>query len=70
MIHALNDISSSADIERTYAAATYFLNYAVSNPNAEVIHRASDMILHVDSDAEYLVQLKACSRAGGGALLR
>ena len=49
MIHAINDIASGANIQSTYDAAIYFLNYAACNPNAEVIYRASDMILNVDA---------------------
>ena len=42
-----------------------FLNYAASNPNAEIIFRASDMLYKIDSDAAYLVCLEARSRASG-----
>ena len=59
MIHAINDIAYGDNLWSTYEAAIYFLNYAACNPNAEVIYRASDMILNVDSDAAYLVHPKA-----------
>ena len=67
MLHALNDIASSTvnGTEATLAATKYFLNYASSNPNGQIIYRASDMILRIDSDAAYLVRPEARSRAGG-----
>ena len=67
MLHAINDISlsTSKGTEATLDATTYLLNYAHSNPSAEIIYRASDMVLRVDSDAAYLVAPEAKSRAGG-----
>ena len=67
MLHAINDISLSAakGTEATLDATMYLLNYAHTNPDTEVIYRASDMILRVDSDAAYLVAPEARSRAGG-----
>jgi hypothetical protein len=67
MLHAINDIATATinGTEQTLAAAKYFLNYAASNPDGEIIFRASDMILRIDSDAAYLVCPKARSRAGG-----
>lgn len=49
----------------TAKATTQLLNYATSNPDAIIRFRASDMILHTHSDASYLSELKARSRAGG-----
>jgi hypothetical protein len=65
MLHALNDIATSKDNHTTLAAVKYFLNYAASNPNASILYRASDMQLHIESDAAYLVCPRARSRAGG-----
>ena len=45
--------------------ATLLLNYAASNPDATVRWHASDMILHIHSDASYLSEPKARSRVGG-----
>ena len=45
MMCALNDIASSVNVESTYNATVYFLNYVTCNPNAEIIYRASDIIL-------------------------
>jgi len=41
------------------------LNYCATHPNATVRFHASDMILHVESDASYLSEPKARSRAAG-----
>ena len=46
------------DIER-------FLQYAASWPNASIVYKASDMQLTVESDASYLSESKARSKAGG-----
>ena len=57
MLHALNDIASSKSkgTQTMWEAVEYFLNFAASNPNAEIIFRASDMLYKIDSDAAYLV---------------
>jgi hypothetical protein len=44
---------------------THLLNYCASHPDAVVRFIASDMILHVESDASYLSEPKARSRAAG-----
>ena len=64
---ALNKLSIKATTatEETQEAFTQFLNYCATNPDATIIHRASDMILPYDSDAAYLVVQKSQSRAGG-----
>jgi hypothetical protein len=54
--HATQDVN---------AAAERFLQYAATWPQASIIYRASDMILTVHSDASYLCESKARSRAGG-----
>lgn len=41
------------------------MDYAASNPEAEIIYRASEMVLCADSDAAYLVAKNARRRAGG-----
>jgi hypothetical protein len=46
-------------------ALIHFLNYCASHPDAEIIYRASDMVLHNHSDAAYLVASEARSRVGG-----
>ena len=49
---------------------TWLLNYVASNPNATLTYVASDMCLHVHSDASYLSAPKARSRAGAHFFLR
>lgn len=49
----------------TMKAANQLLDYAATHPDATVRFTASDMILHVHSDASYLSEAKARSRAGG-----
>ena len=44
---------------------TDFLNYAASHPVATIRYDPSDMILHVHSDASYLSESEARSRAAG-----
>mmetsp|Transcript_26328 Transcript_26328/g.37397 ORF Transcript_26328/g.37397 Transcript_26328/m.37397 type:complete len:107 (-) Transcript_26328:27-347(-) len=46
-------------------AITKLLNYCVTNPNAVVRYQASDMVLHVESDAFYLSVSKARSQTAG-----
>ena len=45
--------------------AKLFLDYAASHPDAVLTYRASDMVLTLHSDASYLSEPKARSRAGG-----
>ena len=66
-MHALNCLSSRVNdgTEQTNKAIDHFLDYCHDNPDAIKRYVASDMILHVDSDAAYLVEPGAKSRAGG-----
>ena len=41
------------------------MDYAHTYPDATIRYHASDMCLHIDSDAAYLVQPCARSRVGG-----
>ena len=41
------------------------LDYLATHPNAKIRFHASPMILHLDTDAAYLVADKACSRIAG-----
>ena len=63
----LNTISErkSSTTKNTEAAITNFLDYAATNPSTIIQYKASDMILHIDSDASYLSELRSCSRTGG-----
>eukprot|EP00957_Ditylum_brightwellii_P035071 2658555-Ditylum_brightwellii.AAC.1 len=67
LLPALNAISAqqSAPTEETVKAMDQFLNYMATYPVAVVRFHASDMILHIHSDAAYMVLPEARSRAGG-----
>jgi len=65
MLHALNCIACGGATQANLDATNYFLNYAASNPDAQIIYRKSDMILQGDSDAAYLVCPEARNRLGG-----
>jgi hypothetical protein len=49
----------------TLAAITHLLNYCATHPEATLLYRARDMVLHVENDASYLSCPKAHSRAAG-----
>ena len=51
--------------EATAKACTKLLNYAATHPNATLCYHASDMLLYIHSDASYLSESEARSRAGG-----
>ena len=67
MLLALSEVGSavSKGTEETHKAVQHLMDYAHSNPDAEIIFRKSEMILQADSDAAYLVAPEAQSRAGG-----
>ena len=67
ILPALNEISSSQahPTENTKKKAVMLLDYLATNPTAKLRYVASDMILHVDSDAAYLIAPNAKSRIAG-----
>jgi hypothetical protein len=67
MLVAIGTIASeqSKGTEATMEAATQLLNYAATHPDATIRFHASDMILHIVSDASYLSATGARSRLGG-----
>jgi hypothetical protein len=67
MLTALSSLSAaqSKGTEATAEACTQLLNYAATNPEATVRYRASNMILHIHSDASYHSEPQARSRVGG-----
>jgi hypothetical protein len=67
MLPAINEISSqqSNPTENTWKACKMLLDYACTYPNAKIRYYASDMCLHADTDAAYLVQPNARSRYAG-----
>jgi hypothetical protein len=67
MLTALSAIASAQakPTEETMTCCKQFLNNAATHPDAILTYRRSDMVLVVHSDASYLSEPKACSRAGG-----
>jgi hypothetical protein len=49
----------------TLTAITHLLNYCATHPEATLRYTASDMILHVESNASYLSGTRVRSRAAG-----
>jgi len=67
MLVALGTIAEqqSKATTNTVKALNQLLNYAATHNNAVIQYKASNMILHVDSDASYISLPEARSRAGG-----
>ncbi len=67
MLVALNAIAmqQAAPTERTRERIHQLLDYAASQEEAILTYRKSDMVLAIHSDAGYLNESKARSRAGG-----
>jgi hypothetical protein len=63
----LNDIATEQTkaTEKTKAATNQMLDYLATHPDATIRYQASDMILHIHSDASYLSVSNARSRLGG-----
>jgi hypothetical protein len=67
MLTPLSALASEqvAPTEKTMQKCLQFLDFAASQDEAIVTYCASDMKLAINSDASYLLEPKACSRAGG-----
>jgi hypothetical protein len=67
MLPAIGTLASQQahGTKATLKALTQLLNYCATHPNAMIRYIASDMALHVASDASYLSAPKARSRASG-----
>jgi hypothetical protein len=67
MLTALGSIATQQanPTEHTMQKVKLFLDYAATHPDAIVTYRASNMVLAGHSDASYLSETKARSRAGG-----
>jgi hypothetical protein len=67
MLVALGTIASQQfkGIQATAQALTQLINYAAAHPDATVRYHARYMYLYVHSDASYLSESSARSRAGG-----
>jgi hypothetical protein len=63
----LNDIATEQTkaTGKTQAAKNQLLDYLAARPDAAIRYHASDMILHIHSDASYLSVSNARSRLGG-----
>jgi hypothetical protein len=63
----LNDIATEQTkaTEKTQAATNQMLDYLATHRDATIRYHASDMILHIHSDASYLSVSNARSRLGG-----
>ena len=66
LLVALGDLATTQanPTQETMDKLIWLLNYVACNPNAEITYVASDMCLHIHSDASYLSAPKARSRAG------
>ena len=58
-------VAQSKGTKETMKAALHLLNYAYTHPDSAVRFYASNMILHIHSDASYLSEPKSRSRVGG-----
>ena len=67
ILKALGTIASqqAKGTQATLKAVTKLLNYCACNPNTTIRYIASDMLLHIDSDASYLSESKSRSTAAG-----
>jgi hypothetical protein len=67
MLVAIGSIASAQNngTEATMDEVTHLLNYCTTHPLAVICFHASDMALHVHSDASYLSASQARSRIGG-----
>ncbi len=67
MLTALSSLASkqAAPTENTMQKCLQFLDYAASQEDAIITYQASNMRLMIHSNALYLSEPKACSRAGG-----
>jgi hypothetical protein len=67
VIMPLNDIETEQTkaTKKTQAATNQLLDYLATHPDATIRYHASDMILHIHSDAYYLSVSNARSSLGG-----
>ena len=67
MLAALGSLATqqASPTENTMKKVKQFLDYAATHQDAIITYRASDMVIAVHSDASYLSETKARSRAGG-----
>ena len=72
MLVALNELGrqQANPTEKTLEATTMLLDYAATHPNAKLRFTTSDMVLHINTDAAFLVQPQAKSRVAGYYFMR
>eukprot|EP00957_Ditylum_brightwellii_P048475 3678307-Ditylum_brightwellii.AAC.1 len=63
MLVGINSIAAqqAALTENTAAAIMYLLNYVATHPDAVIRYSASRMVLHIHSDASFM--LESCARS-------
>jgi len=66
MLVALGSLATAQTdgTQATIEACTQLFNYTATHPDATICYTASNMILHIHSDASYLSETKARSYAG------
>ena len=67
ILPALNEIAhrQATPTQKTMDKCKMLLDFCATHPNATIRYKASNMVLHVDTDAAYLVLPGAKSRIGG-----
>eukprot|EP00957_Ditylum_brightwellii_P064689 4909734-Ditylum_brightwellii.AAC.1 len=67
MLVAINSITAqqAAPTENTTIAIVYLLNYVATHPDAVIHYSASGMVLHIHSDASFMLESCTRSQAGG-----
>ena len=67
LLPALNELASqqAQPTQQTLTKAPQIMDYVGTYPHTYIRYHASDMVLHVDSDAAYLVAPKAQSQVAG-----
>jgi hypothetical protein len=59
----------SAATEETEAKLTQLMGYCATHPKATIRYKTSEMILNIHSDAGYIDETEARSRAGGNFVM-
>ena len=67
MLHTLNVLAAQQEkgTENTIKAMKHFLDYCDTHPDVKIRYNASDMKLHIHTDASYLSEHEAKSRYAG-----
>jgi hypothetical protein len=67
MLAAIGTIATqqASATKQTMKAVVQLLNYCATHPDAVVRYSASDMVMHIESDASYLSAAKARSHSAG-----